>query len=327
MRYDPSARYRNERPVANNAHVKDSEGIRLYKLLWWGYVTIIPLTALFIYFAVLSNSASVGVISVQALIAIIVNTFALFALKQVLNSNVYHFSYGTGKLENFSAFLLGGLYVPTGLYMMFEALKRLISAPEVGYEISQIALVISTVRMLIVYLFARRLMSQSQNPSPLLESYVVVYRICLLCDLGVLAALIIASGFVNVGVPAIGYRVDPVIAIAVSFYMIFSGIHLVRQNFRALIDLPLPESEQMKIMRVLTGNYNDYDSVGVVYTRVSGRQKFVEIEIGFSAQRSIHHIYDLKSRMETMLSSELPGLRFRIIPISVNEDYSKNSGV
>ena len=298
-----------------NGTPSETEGIRLYRLLWWGQLTLVPMTALFVAAARLANSASVTVICVQSAIAIVINGFALFALRQVIRSNVYRFAYGAGKLENFSAFLLGVFYVPSGLYLAQDAAGRLFRAPAVGYELSQVAIVFSALRMLALYLLARRLMRNSGNPSPLLRSTLLDYHLCLLNDAGVSVALAIAWAFVAARLPAIGYRIDPLVALAIALYMLWIGASLVWHNFRSLIDLPLPEAQQMEIMRVLARHYRHYDAIGTIFSRASGNRRFVEIELGFAGDQTLAHLQTLSRLMEDDLAAEIPGLSFKIFPM------------
>ena len=83
----------------------------------WGYVTLFPLMALFIVTAVLANSSSVLVYSVNFAITIVVQSFSIYAIRQVMRENTFRFPYGAGKLENFAAFLGGVLNVPSGIYV------------------------------------------------------------------------------------------------------------------------------------------------------------------------------------------------------------------
>lgn len=291
------------------------EGRRLYRVLWGGYLTLFPMTALFIATALFSHSASIGVICVQSVISIVINAFALYALRRVLRSTVHSFAYGAGKLENFSAFLCGVFYVPSGMYLMYDAGQRIVDAPEVGYALSQAAVAVSALRMLVLYVMVRRLMKQSSNPSPLLRSYLLDYRVCLLNDIGVLIAFAIALALIRFDLPAIGHRIDPLIAVIISLYMIWIGILLVRHNFRSLIDLPLSEGDQVMILRALTRHYPDYEGIGTVFTRSSGTRRFVEIELEFDGGRTVEYVLNLSRQMEDELAADIPGLAFRIIPI------------
>ena len=302
-----------------------SEGCQLYQILWWSYLTLVPITLLFIAASRFANSASVVAICVQSAIALVINGFSLYALRQVIRSNVYRFAYGAGKLENFSAFLLGVFYVPSGLYLALDAVGRIARAPAVELELSQVAVLFSALRMLVLYLLVRRLSRQSANPSPLLRSTLLDYRLCLINDVGVLAALAVAWVFVAAQLPGFGYRIDPLVALAIAIYMLWIGAYLVWHNFRSLIDLPLPEAQQMNIMRALARHYRDYESVGIIFSRSSGNRRFVEIEMGFAGNQTIENIQALSRAMEKDLAAEVPGLSFRIFPMHTVKPGAKDS--
>ena len=171
-------------PAQRRADGDDLEARRFFRLMVWGYVTMFPMAALFITVSVLADSSAVFVIAVQYLVSIIVSTFSLYAMRQVMAANVYSLPYGAGKLENFSAFLCGFFYVPAAAYLIWEAAHRLVDAPEVGYLLAQIPVVIALARMVVLYVLVRHMMRRTQNPSPLLRSYLLDYRISPVHHLG-----------------------------------------------------------------------------------------------------------------------------------------------
>ena len=295
--------------------VVDVESVQLYKLLRWGLAVEVPIVIMMVTSAVLAGSAALIAMAAQSGIALVINGFAVYAMRQVMRENAYNFPYGAGKLENFSAFLCGALYVPSGLFILFDSVERLIHAPEVGYLLGLIPVSITFLSGAVLFIFASRLKRRTNNPSPLLISYRVDYLIGMLTDGGVIIAFALATVLVDLGEPAIGDRVDPLVALAIAFYMIWVGVSLVRNNFRALMDLPLSEEEQLTITRVLAHHYADYDLVGTLYTRSSGKRRFVEIELGFDGETSVEHVHVLSRHMEQALAAELPGLHFRIVPV------------
>jgi hypothetical protein len=62
-------------------------------------------------------------------------------------------------------------------------------------------------------------------------------------------------------------------------------------------------------------HYADYDRVGTLYSRSSGKRRFVEVELGFDGERNVEHVRVLSRHMEQDLATELPGLHFRIVPV------------
>ena len=293
----------------------DAETITLYKLLKWGLAVEVPIVIMMVTSAVVTGSAALVAMAAQSGVALVINGFAVYAMSQVMRENAYNFPYGAGKLENFSAFLCGVLYVPSGLYVLFDSIERLIHAPEVGYLLGLIPVSITFLSGAVLFVFASRLRHRTNNPSPLLISYRADYLIGMLTDGGIIIAFALATVLIDLGEPAIGDRIDPAVALVIALYMLWIGVSLVRHNFRALMDLPLSEEEQLTITRVIGHHYADYDLVGTLYTRSSGTRRFVEVELGFDGEKSVEHVHVLSRHMEKALAEELPGLHFRIVPV------------
>lgn len=296
-------------------HRTADESVRLYRLLRWGLIVEIPIVVVTSASAVLAGSAALVALAAQSGIALVINAFAVYAMRQVLKHNVYSHPYGAGKLENFSAFLCGVLYIPSGLYVLFDSAERLVHAPEVGYLTGLIPVALTFSTGAVFFTLANRLKRRTKDPSPLLVAYRADYFIGMMTDGGVLIAFIIGTVLAGAGAGALGDRIDPAVALAMACYMLWVGVDLVRNNFRALMDLPLPEGHQLAITRVLAAHYREYDSVGTLYTRTSGNRRFVEVELGFDGERSMEHVHALSRHMERDLAEEVPGLRFRIVPV------------
>ena len=293
----------------------DPQSVQLYRLLRWGLAVEVPIVIMMVTSAVLAGSAALIAMAAQSGVALVINAFAVYAMRQVLRENVYDYPYGAGKLENFSAFLCGVLYVPSGLFVLYDAIERLIDAPEVGYLVGLIPVAITFVSGTVLFVLAARLKRRTPDPSPLLIAYRADYLIGMLTDGGVLIAFALGSVIVGLGQPGMGDRIDPVVALVMALYMLWVGVTLVRHNFRALMDLPLSEAEQLTIMRALAHHYADYDVVGTVYSRLSGNRRFVEIELGFNGDRTLEHVHVLSRHMEQDLATEVPGLHFHIVPV------------
>jgi len=67
-------------------------------------------------------------------------------------------------------------------------------------------------------------------------------------------------------------------------------------------------------MKVLAAHYADYETIGTLYTRSSGKQRFVEIELTFPGTCTLDEIDALGAHMEKALAADVPELTFRVIP-------------
>jgi divalent metal cation (Fe/Co/Zn/Cd) transporter len=291
------------------------EDRRLHRIMVWGYATLFPMMALFIVVALATDSSAVLVYAVNFGITIAVQGFSIYAIRQVMRADAFRFPYGAGKLENFAAFLGGVLNIPSGVYLAVIAVTHLLHPDEVSYALALVPIAAETGRMAVLYLSVRRLARRvDPPPPPLLQAYLLDWRVNLLSDCGVLVAFAAGGLLVRGGLAGAGERMDSVIALAISVYMLWVGVVLVRRNFSALMDLPLPEGDQLKIMKVLADHFADYGEIGNISTRSSGKTRFVEMELGFPADRSLGEITALSREMEAALATVLPDLVFRIVP-------------
>lgn len=296
---------------------KPGDEIRLYNMMLWSYITVLPAAALFFVTATIADSMVLYVYLASYSLSFAVQTFSIYAVRQTIRRNPNRFPYGTGKLENFSAFLDGALYLPTGFYLVYDAFNRLLTPLPVGYALGMIPVIITGVRLVVFCLVCRRMIRETATPSPILLSYAVSFRLALFSNLGVLFAFMIGWALIYFGLPAIGNCVDPAIGLLLAIYIVIAGARLVWHNFRSLMDLPLTENEQLRVMKILAAYYDDYEGVGTIYTRTSGKEKCVELELFFPADRTLGDIQALDKAMEQSLVKELPGLKFRVIPLTL----------
>lgn len=288
---------------------------QLYRLVLSIYLTVIPITALFFYTARQSDSVVMLAYLAKFLVSFIVQTFTLYAARQTLRNNPNAFPYGTGKLENFAAFMESLLILPAGLYLLFDASNRLAAPVVVSYGLTILPTLISGLRQTIFFFICRRMVRINPTPSPILVQNLMDFKIGLFSFLGVLAAFIVGGSLVHFGYPETGYLVDPGIGLLLALYMVYASSKLVWQNFRSLVDLPLSDREQLLVLGVLAAYYEQYDGVGAMYSRSSGNRKYVEVELAFPADKPLGEILSMSSRMEHDLETQMNGLTFRIIPI------------
>jgi divalent metal cation (Fe/Co/Zn/Cd) transporter len=107
--------------------------------------------------------------------------------------------------------------------------------------------------------------------------------------------------------------------------MLFSGVRLTISNFKVLIDLPLAEIDQLKIMGILAEEYDNYKNLGNIYTRSSFKTRFIEVELYFKKGATIKEIMNLKERMKKRLQKNFPNLQFVLIPLRVEDKIKEKS--
>ena len=297
----------------------ESETVReplseLKKVVDITFYTLIPLFILSLVCGILSNSITIFAIAIIYGTSFIVQLFAFKSIRTIVKSNVMRFPYGTGKLENFSAIVYGSLCIPAALFIIYSSIMRFITPPAIiSFGIAQIPLVPSLVRSVLLFRKSRQMVKVTD--SPLVHSYYINFKISTLLDAGVLTSLSIAFALVVLGRGSIGYFIDPAISSIIAAYMLFCGVTLTIANCKVLIDFPLPEDDQLRILGILAQEYDSYENIGNIYTRFSGKTRFIELELYLKRNLCLEEIMALRQRIENRLRQYYPDVRFTLIPL------------
>jgi ferrous-iron efflux pump FieF len=286
---------------------------KLKKLVDLTLFSMIPLMVLSAVAGILSNSMTILAVAFDYGLSFIVQLFAFRSIRTIVKSNVMKFPYGTGKLENFSAIVYGALAIPASLFIIYSSLTRFVMPPAISFGIAQIPLIPNLVRSILLFWKARQLKQTSE--SPMIHSYYVNFKVSAVIDTSLLISLSVIFFLVHLGHGQFALMIDPVVSSLLGAYMLFCGVTLTIGNFKVLIDFPLPEEDQLKIMAILAQEYNYYENIGNIYTRYSGKTRFIELELYLKKDVSLEEITKLGQRIENRLRQHFPDLRFVLIPL------------
>ena len=298
-----------------------AEHEQLRSLLLVMMLTSIPTTAFCVYIGLTSASLSVVAIILDTVVAQLINLVSYFVLGMVGRSNIYLFPYGMGKLENFASFFYGCFILLVSGAIVYQGIIRLSGPPvEVSLGLAQLAVLFSLIRIALIVWWLSRIVRHCPERSPLLQAYYLNCTGILCYTVGILVAMLIgwllAGQEGNVIAPAI----DLLVAASYAVYLILSGIRVIRDNFRALLDLPLPECDQLRLLRVLTHHYDAYEDLVNIFTRYSGGRRCIEIELSFSANTTANQIEAIRSQMWDELRQHFGRLDFFLIARCIGKE-------
>ena len=209
---------------------------------------IIPLS---IIFSLKTGSVTLFVYFIWSAVAIAVKLFSWISIRIMLKENKFMFPNGTGKLDNFSSFFFGVSIVPFAIYFLIVSIIKLFSPlTSVAYLLCQVPVVLSFIMTLMLMIWTNRIIKRNPNPSPLLKAYDVNFRVSLISALFLIIAFLAGFLLSVARLNFLSIRVDPILSAILSLYMLKVGLPLIIENFRSLIDLPLPEKDMLKILRV-----------------------------------------------------------------------------
>ena len=287
----------------------------LKKISELSFYSSLVITPLSIIFSKITGSNTLVVYYIWTAAAIAVKIFALISIRIVQKENRFLFPYGTGKLENFSSFFFGVSIVPVGVYFLVNSIISLYSPlPSVTYLLCQVPVALSILLTLGLKILTVRILRRDPNPSPLLSAYNFNFNVSLTSDSFLFLAFLVGFLLSKAGFDYLSVWVDPVLSIILSLYMLRVGLPLIIDNFRSMIDLPLPEKDMLKVLKVATELYPEYSGFGLVFTRQSGKQKIIEVELIFDKETSLERIDRIENEMSLRIMNEIPDVRFRLIP-------------
>lgn len=238
---------------------------------------------------ILSEALHSGLDLVAALIT-------LFAVRISDKPADHNHHYGHGKIENFSAFLETILLLITCVWIIYEAVNRLVSGDthiEVtiwSYLVVIISIIIDYSRSRALYRVAKKYNSQA------LEADALHFSTDIWSSAVVLLGLICAGfGF---------YFADSVAALIVAGIVIFISVKLGKKAINVLLDHY--SSEHYPVIYELLKNNTDVKYFHDLKVRTSGADTFVEVTVHLENSLSFQEAHTISEQIENAVSEKIP---------------------
>ena len=212
-------------------------------------------------------------------------------------------TYGHGKFENFSAFVETGLLLATSVYIIFEAIVRLLFK-QVHMQPSALAILILGVAMGVDLLRSRALARVAREfGSEALEADALHF------STDVWSTLVVILGMLTVWLgQATGItwlrNADPIAALVVAAIVIWVGSRLGKRTLDALLDVA-PEGLQERVAEAVTG-LEGVISTERVRVRRAGNKHFVDVTISVPRSASFEHVHAISDAVEQRIGEIVP---------------------
>lgn len=99
---------------------------------------------------------------------------------------------------------------------------------------------------------------------------------------------------------------DPALALAVAFHIVWTGVQLVKRSAQGLMDAAIPQTEQEAIDRVLEGYRQQGMDFHAVRTRRAGSRSFVSLHVLVPGSWTVQRGHDLLEQVERDLRAISP---------------------
>lgn len=256
-----------------------------------------------------SDSISLLATLVDSCLDALASVINLLAVRHALTPADHEHRFGHGKAEALAGLGQAAFITGSAAFLLVEAAQRLLnpSLPS-ATALGQLVMVISIVLTLALVLFQRFVVAKTGSTA--ISADALHYKSDLLVNAAVIVALYCAAqGWI---------LVDPLLALAVGFYILYSAWEIVREAGDHLMDRELPEHEREALKAVLAAQqqlrgYHD------LRTRRAGNDTFIQVHIELDDHLNLLQAHVISDRIEEALMAAYPGAEvlIHIDPVSV----------
>jgi cation diffusion facilitator family transporter len=213
-------------------------------------------------------------------------------------------NYGHGKIENFSALVETILLFVTCIWIIYEALNRLISGEteiEVNvwsYIVMITSIIIDVTRSRALYRVAKKYNSQALEADALHFS----------TDIWSSSVVVLGLVCANFGL----YFADPVAALMVALIVFFISYRLGKRSVDVLLD-KAPGDSVVKIERILK-SFPEIKQFHNVKVRAAGADTFVKVNIHLQPDLSLKEVHEICDKIEDEIGKSIPRCEVSVHP-------------
>ncbi len=219
---------------------------------------------------ILSGSVAVIASALDSVMDMFVSIFNNIALKISESSPNKKFNYGKGKIEGLAALFEGLIIIASGLFIIFEAIKKMIDKEIITHINASIYVMFFSI-VIVAGLVAFLVYIAKKTNNLVIKSDALHYKTDLVTNGIVLISLFIVkfTGW---------YFVDFILSFGLGIYIIKEAFEIVREGFEILLDVALDFETVEKIKKIIKKEplVIDYHCLR---TRKAGNRNFVDVHL------------------------------------------------
>ncbi len=238
---------------------------------------------------IMSGSIAILASAIDSFLDLLVSIFNYFALHQSEKKADAQFNFGRGKLEAIAAVMEGTIISISGVFILYNAIDKLLHPKAIAYmDLSLIVMGVSIVLTGALVLFLISIAKKTGNL--VIRADALHYQTDLLTN----GAIMIALGVIHFTDFEI---IDPLLGIAIAFYMVYSAYPIVKEGILMLMDIALDEDEIEKIQDYLL-KVDDINGTHHLTTRRSGSDIFITVHVVFNISISLFDAHRISDKIE-----------------------------
>jgi ferrous-iron efflux pump FieF len=282
--------------LATYASISVALTLILAKLVAWG----------------ISDSLSLLATLIDSTLDALASLINLLAVRHALTPADRQHRFGHGKAEALAGLGQATFISGSAAFLMLEAVHRFLHpVPLQSFGVGIAVMVFSIVATLGLLAFQRRVIKQTGSVA--ISADALHYRTDLLVNGSVIVALLLSS------IGWVGF--DPLFAIGIALYILYSAWEIVREAFDHLMDRELPEAEREQI-KAIARAHRKVRGIHDLRSRRSGMATFIQLHLELDDELSLLAAHEISDEVEERLQEAYPAAEIiiHIDPVSVVPD-------
>jgi cation diffusion facilitator family transporter len=253
----------------------------------------------------LTGSIAVWASLLDSAMDIIASSINYYAVRAASRPPDDEHAYGYGKAESLAGLFQAAVITFSGLFLIYEAIKRMIYPHPTHSETIGVATMI--IAILVSYALVARLRRAARlTDSPALSADAVHFASDVWTNGGVLLALLLIyfTGWTII---------DPIISIAISIYILVAALRVGRESVEVLMDRRLPPEVDAQIAEIVE-RFRGEGVLGFhdLRTRRSGSQKFIDLHLEVERDQTLEEAHAASVRVLRTIEAEIPRAKVQI---------------
>lgn len=238
---------------------------------------------------ILSGSIAVLASAIDSMLDLLVSLFNYFALHTAEKDPDEQFHFGRSKIEPLAAVIEGVVISFSALFILYEALLKISHPREMTHMSESIGVMIASfIITAFLVLFLNRVAKKTKNM--VIKADALHYKTDLFSNGAVLMALVLISYTAE-------ELIDPILGIAIAFYMIYSAVPIIKEGILMLLDAAL-ESEDIDKIKYILETQKDITNYHQLQTRESGSHIFVSMHVVYNISISLYDAHVVSDKLE-----------------------------
>jgi ferrous-iron efflux pump FieF len=274
------------------------ETARLMRLATYASTTVaISLIILKLVAWIMTESVSMLATLIDSCLDALASIINLIAVRHALMPADKKHRFGHGKAEALAGLGQATFIAGSAMFLVLEAVSRIwhpqpIEAMPVGLAVMGLSIA-ATVGLV---LFQNHVIKQTGSTA--IKADHLHYKTDLIVNVGVIAALILASyGW-------LGF--DPLIAVAIAGYILYSAWEIARESLDLLMDHELPDTDRRKIENIACA-HPKARGMHDLRTRKSGMTEFIQLHLELDDNLTLMEAHGIADEVEASILAEFPG--------------------